>query len=464
VFQISVVVVAGLIGTLVRQIPSAALRDYGAYQRELLDLHARYDGAALLGWQFGPAMVDLFERLGLFRVFSSPWFAAFATILVISITACTLDRFPRLWREAREVRIAQADSYFDPKLPHRAVIGGRTADAEGRGGEGTLTAGAITEMLSRRHYAVSQVHDGETTFVYGDRNRYSKLATLLTHTGLVLFLVAGAVTGILGFETVVFLADGQSAPVQAVGTPDNLLVKNLGFAAPRNADGSFADFYSDIMVYRDGAEVARKRIRVNDPLTVGGFTFHQNTFGPAQSLEIRGPDGALVWTGPVILDEEILGLPAGTAAIPGSDLGLQLALTRDDAGSPVLALVGYRQPTSQAAQPQAAQIVFADRLHLGESTAPDVSAGYTVRWTAASAWTGMVIKTDPGAGIVWIAFILLISGVVVTFYLPRRRVWVRLRDGRAALVLRGERYVTVDRELDELVTDLRDRASRAPAT
>jgi cytochrome c biogenesis protein len=463
VFQISVVVVSGLIGTLMRQIPSAALHDYGAYQRELLDLHARYDGAALLGWQFGPAMVDLFERLGFFRVFSSPWFAAFATILVISITACTIDRFPRLWREAREVRIAQADSYFDPQLPHRAVVDSSLPVGEGRGGEGILTAQAIGEMLARRHYAVSHVHQGEASFVYGDRNRYSKLATLLTHTGLVLFLVAGAVTGILGYETVVFLADGQSAPVQAVGTPDNLLVKNLGFAAPRNADGSFADFYSDIVVYRDGTEVAHKRIRVNDPLTVAGFTFHQNTFGPAQSLEIRGPDGALVWTGSVILDEEILGLPAGTTAIPGSDLGLQLALTRDDAGSPLLALVGYRQPPTQPAQQPAqqnAQIVFADRLHLGESTSPDVSAGYTVRWTAASAWTGMVIKTDPGAGIVWIAFASLISGVVVTFYLPRRRVWVRLAEGRAALVLRAERYVSVDRELDELVADLRERAMR----
>jgi cytochrome c biogenesis protein len=435
----------------VRQIPSAALHDYGAYQRELLDLHARYDGAVLLGWQFGPAMVDLFERLGFFRVFSSPWFAAFATILVISITACTIDRFPRLWREAREVRIAQAESYFDPKLPHRAVIGGRTPDAEGRGGEGTLTAATIAEMLARRHYTVSQVHEGETAFVYGDRNRYSKLATLLTHTGLVLFLVAGAVTGVLGYETVVFLGDGQSAPVQAVGTRENLLVKNLGFAAPRNADGSFADFYSDIVVYRDGAEIGRKRIRVNDPLTVAGFTFHQNTFGPAEFLEIRGRDGALLWSGPVILDSEALGFPAGTTAIPGSDVGLQLVLARDDAGAPSLAYVGYRQESGT----QSASVLFFGKMHLGESAVPQDAGGFTMRWTAASAWTGMVIKTDPGAGIVWIAFASLISGLIVTFYLPRRRVWARLAGGRAALVLRGERYVAVDRELGELVDALR---------
>jgi cytochrome c biogenesis protein len=453
--QIALVVVAGLIGTLVRQIPSFALHDYGAYQRELQDLHARYDAASFLGWQFGPSMVDVFEGLGFFRVFSSPWFASLATILVLSIAACTVDRLPRLWREARDIRVVQADSYFDPRLPHRAVVGGSLPDEEGRGGEGHLDAASVAAALAGRRYAVRTLDDGHTTFVYGDRNRYSKLATLLTHTGLVLFLVAGAVTGTLGYETVVFLADGQSAPVQAVGTPDNLLVKNLGFAAPRNPDGTFADFYSDIVVYREGTEIARKRIRVNDPLTVAGFTFHQNTFGPAQSLEIRGPDGALLWTGPVILDSEVLGLPAGTAAIPGSDVGLQLVLASDDTGAPVLGLVGYRQAAGQSAD-----VVFADRLHLGESTTPEDSAGFTVRWTGASAWTGMVIKTDPGAGFVWIAFASLISGIVVTFYLPRRRVWARVLDGRATFVLRGERYVAVERELADLAGELRDRASR----
>ena len=455
VFQISLIVVAGLIGTLVRQIPSFALRDFGAYQRELQDLHARYDGAAILGWQFGPAMVDLFERLGFFRVFSSAWFAALATILVISIVACTLDRLPRLWREAREVRVVQAESYFEPRLPHRALVGGASPDAEGRAGEGLLSADAVAAALARRGYAVTRAPAPDATFVYGDRHRYSKLATLLTHTGLVLFLVGGAVTGTLGYETVVFLADGQSAPVQPVGTPDNLLVKNLGFAAPRHPDGTFADFYSDIVVYRDGVELARKRIRVNDPLTVAGFTFHQNTFGPAEALEIRAPDGQLLWAGPVILDGEALGFPAGTTAIPGTDVGLQLVLAREDGGVPFLAIVGYRQ----APGAQAAEVLFADRLAIGEATAPETT-GFTIRWTGASAWTGMVVKADPGAGIVWIAFASLISGLFLTFYLPRRRVWARVVGGQVGLVLRGERYVAVDRELAELVGVLRERALR----
>lgn len=441
VVQISLAVAAGLIGALLPQIPSSALRDYGAYQQQLTDLHARYDAATFLGWHFGPAMVDLFERLGLFRVFSSPWFAALATILVISIVACTLDRLPRLWREVHDVRIVQHDSYFDPALPHRAVV---AADLGGGG------ADSVAAVLSRHGYRVSRAEEGTRTFLYGDRYRYSRLATLLTHAGLIGFLVAGLVTGTLGFETVVFLATGQSAPVQPVGTPSNLLVKNLGFAAPRNPDGTFADFYSDIVVYQDGTEVASKRIRVNDPLTVAGFTFHQNTFGPAEGLEIHGPDGALLWTGPVILDTQAAGLPAGTTAIPGSDIGLELVLAKDDAGTPTVAYVGYRQ----AAGSQSASVLFFGKLHLGETSAPQDSGGFAIRWTDASAWTGMVIKTDPGANIVWVAFAALISGIVLTFYFPRRRVWARIAEGRIGLAMRAERYVAVDRELATLAADL----------
>ena len=143
---------------------------------------------------------------------------------------------------------------------------------------------AMATVLRRRRFKVQAATDDEATFTYGDRNRYFKMATLLTHLGLILFLVGGAVTGAFGFETAVFVGEAQTAPVQPVGTPGNLLLKNLGFEAPTRADGSFADFRTDLAVYRDGQEIARKTIRVNDPLTVDGFVFHQNSFGAAETL------------------------------------------------------------------------------------------------------------------------------------------------------------------------------------
>ena len=94
------------------------------------------------------------------------------------------------------------------------------------------------------------------------------MATLLTHTGLVLFLVAAAVTSRFGDEQGLVVAEGESLTVQPIGTPGLLLVRNLGFEAPGFETGSPTDFTTHLAVYRDGQQIAEKTIRVNDPLEV----------------------------------------------------------------------------------------------------------------------------------------------------------------------------------------------------
>jgi cytochrome c biogenesis protein len=442
VLLIILLAVSGLIGTVVRQFPSFALHNPADYAEQVAEMHRRWDPINLLGFQIGPGMVELFDWLGFFRVFSAPWFLLLLTVLVISIVCCTLDRTPRLWRQSHHVWVEQPDAFFDPRLPDRAALDHTDELA---------VAAAMRGSHFRVRRAVSA--DGQVTFLYGDRNQYVKMATLLTHLGLILFLAGGAITVALGFETVVFVGEGQTAPVQAVGTPDNLLVKVVSFEAPRRADGSFEDFRTDLAVYQNGEPVARKTIRVNDPLDVQGFVFHQNTFGPSADLEIRDPDGRLAWTGPVLLAGELLGLPQGFLTIPGSDIGLLLVLAEGADGTAVLALQGIGPPD----QTGASRIVFEGGLGLGGSSDPAVTGGYTVTWNRAGAFTGMVIKNDPGQNLIWIAFTSLIGGLVLTFYFPRRRVWARLEGGTARLAMLGDRYVDVPRELGRLTDAVRLR-------
>ena len=64
---------------------------------------------------------------------------------------------------------------------------------------------------------------------------------------------------------------------------------------------------------------------------------------------------------------------------------------------------------------------------------------------------------------------LLIAGITITFYRPRRRVWTRLApDGRLGIVWRSDRYVDVEREfgrlLDQLVAARRAWRSTGGAT
>ena len=72
-----------------------------------------------------------------------------------------------------------------------------------------------------------------------------------------------------------------------------------------------------------------------------------------------------------------------------------------------------------------------------------------------SEYTLLIAKRDPGAPIVWGAFVTLLIGLAITFYLPRRRIWARFgRDGRLDLVGRADRQVDFDREFGRLVDAL----------
>jgi hypothetical protein len=93
-------------------------------------------------------------------------------------------------------------------------------------------------------------------------------------------------------------------------------------------------------------------------------------------------------------------------------------------------------------------------LERGTSSQP-AGLDFSVGLTDYSDYTLLIAKHDPGQGLVWLAFLLLITGITITFYLPRRRAWAWLApDGRLRLVWRSDRYVNVEREFGRLLDDL----------
>jgi len=289
-----------------------------------------------------------------------------------------------------------------------------------------LTVEGVRSVLKRSGFHVREATDaGGTRFLYGDRHQYTKMATLLTHAGLVTFLIAAAVTSRLGDEQGLVVAVGDSLTVQPIGTPGLLLVKNYDFEAPGFDTGHPTDFTTDLAVFQDGTQIARKTIRVNDPLSVAGYTFHQNGFGPAPHLVLRSAAGAVLWDAPVPMTDTADGLPYASIGIPGRDMGLKLLLDKEADGTAVVVAIPYQvvgtgtdgEPIDDVYQPV--------DLHAGDtkvSQGLDLSIGVT----DFGQFTLLIAKRDPGQGLVWIAFALLIAGITITFYRPRRRVWTRL--------------------------------------
>ena len=436
VAQIIFLGLLGVVGMTIRQLPSFAFRSLGDYEAEMARLRAIYEPG------LGAATVDVLEQLQAFNIFTSPWFSGALVVLVVSIVVCTLDRTPRLWRQSADVRVVQPEPFFDPALPDRAIV------------PGAPPADVIGRVLRRHRFQVRTERSGEAIHLYGDRNQWTKLATLLTHLGLILFLVAAAVTSRLGDEQGLVVAEGDSLTVGPIGTPGLLLVRNFGFDAPGFETGQAADFTTDLAVYRDGQLVARRVVRVNEPLEAGGYSFHQNGFGPAPDLLIRDATGATLWSGPVPLTEQHEGLPFGILSVPSRDVGLQLLLDRGPGGVGVLLVLPYRVVGTRPDGSPEVSVLDPLAIARGETQAGR-GLDFTIGFQAMSDYTVLIARRDPGQAIVWAAFGSLITGILITFYLPRRRIWARLRpDGELALVGRSDRYVDFDREFGRLLDDL----------
>ena len=436
VVQIIVLALLAVVGMTLQQLPDGAFRSAGDYAAQMDVLRARYDPI------LGPGVVEALERLGAFAIFRSPWFSLGLVVLVVSIVVCTLDRTPRLWRGVSDVRVVQPEPFFDPRLPDRAAMTG-VAPAD------------VAAVVRARGFRVREATEPDgTVHVYGDRHQYTKLATLFTHLGLILFLVAAAVTARLGDEQGLVVPEGESLTVQPIGTPGLLLVKNLGFEAPGFETGMPTDFTTDLAVFQDGREIARKTIRVNDPLSVAGYTFHQNGFGAAPHVIVRDAAGRPLWDAQVPLTDSAADSPYGILAVPGRDLGLQLLLSRDADGVGVLLVLPYRIVGTDADGDPIPENYGAVTLLRGDTKVSD-ELGLSIELVDFGQYTLLIAKHDPGQGLVWLAFLALITGITITFYLPRRRVWARLAtDGRLGIVWRSDRYVDVEREFGRLLDDL----------
>jgi hypothetical protein len=259
-------------------------------------MHRAWDGIQPLGLPLGAALVDAFDTVGLFSVFSTPWFLVLMTVLTISIVCCTLDRTPRLWRTAHDVRVEQPAAFFDPTgAPGGPGTGdGRDAAPSARCRRGTGT----------RHFRRRRAGGTETaTFVCGEETRsWPPLPRASSSSS------SGERSRSLQASRRWSSWARTTAPVRPIRTPGNLLIKNHDFASPRRADGSFADFSTDLSVFRDGRRWPWNHPRER-PADRRCSVFHQNTFGPACDSRHPRCRGEARLDGPLLLDDELLDRP-----------------------------------------------------------------------------------------------------------------------------------------------------------
>jgi cytochrome c biogenesis protein ResB len=471
--------------------------------------------AAVSAWvefqkgKFGFA-TDTIYRLGLFTVFSSTWFVSGLALLVISICVCTMNRLAPVWRNVTQPQARVPDEYFERGQP---VITTAVADVE-----------ALAAELRRRRYKVSVTSDGGARYLFADRFPWAQLATFVSHLALVLFMAGGLVTLLTAKEEQLFVGEETSAPVFGVNDRDHMQVY-VQDAVGRFSDTGFPlDYRTQLVVYKNGQEVARGVTTVNKPLRYGGFAFHQSAYFPdGAALRVRDMatgrtvyDEVLALTssaatprvlvkdasGSVLLDDAIVPTDfvqdvAGTrVAIPGRSMVLWVG-GRPPAGGGPWQLVVYEiaggggqgvisegqsmqlgdlrltfvgmtgvPSTVVSSLPGADSDAVAElsdgpggkvltvgpvggqALALGVGQPVQVG-GLQYSFEGPREFAGITVRRDPGTTFIWVATGLLLLGLALTFYVPRRRLWGKIVGGQGVFRGLGGRFAAIEREVQQ---------------
>jgi cytochrome c biogenesis protein len=437
---ILVLAVLGVIGSLVIQAPPGVLTDPAAKADWLNEIRPRFGG-----------LTGIMDSLQLFQIFNSIIFRVVVAALTISLIACSIHRLPGMLQTATRPRVDVGPGFFEHAPQHEAIVV-RHTPAE--------TLDIVRGLLQGKRYRTLVADDG-TIHLYADRFRWAPFAGLIGHLSLVLILAGAIVGSTFGYRDSGFtIAEGSTLPVAA---EPGLTIQLIDFSDTYYAaTGAPEDYASQVVLYKDGTEVARHTIRVNDPLRYGDTTFYQAFFGSAAVMTVEDDKGTtLVSEGvPLAWRTTADNRPIGSFSIPGTQYVGWVIGTLGNGDSRV-------KPGQMEVDLYTADTgTQVDSKVIDQGSAATIG-GLTVTFNRESQFTGLNVARDPGVMLVWLGALLLFGGFVIRFTIPHKRLWARIvarPNGGAVLGLAslGNRDAALATEFENLVTTVR-QALQAPA-
>ncbi|MCZ4079293.1 cytochrome c biogenesis protein ResB [Rhodococcus sp. H36-A4] len=420
-----------------------------------------------------PTLGPLMDKLELFDVFSSFWFTAIYALLFISLIGCILPRCVEHGKALR-TRPVRAPRNLS-RLPHhrRYVADGSPEDTA-----------AIVQAQLRGWRVEKRESNGEVT-LSAEKGYLREFGNLVFHISLVLLLAAIALGKLFGYEgnVVVIANDGPGicstspaiydsfrAGLEVDGTGlEPLCVRVKDFKADYLENGQAEQFTSNIE-YQAGDDLANNVwksdvLQVNHPLRVAGDRVYLQGHGYAPTFTVTFPNGetrteTIQWQptdattflssgvmridppGGLYPDAEdrrknqiaIEGLFAPTAFFHDKLLSSSFPAMTD----PAVAIDIYKGDTGlDTGLPQSlftlnqeminqGRLVKQDRINLKPGEASTLSDGTTVRFDGAEEFVNLQVSHDPAQTWVLVFALTMMSGLLVSLVIKRRRVWVRL--------------------------------------
>jgi cytochrome c biogenesis protein len=477
------------------------------------------DAVAVRTWyDQHPQLAPVYDKLGLFNVYGSPWFAAIYILLMVSLVGCVLPRLRVYWRAMR-ARPPRAPRNLTRLPQSRTFTVGDTPD---------VVLERAVAVLRRRRYRVEveEVSSGSTSrSVAGERGYLREAGNLLFHASVLVVLVGFALGQLYGYKGGVITVVGQGfsnslsqyddfAPGSLFGpedlTPVNLTVKDfdVSFLTSGPNMGQPKDFSAKLAYSEEpGAPEKSYDLAVNHPLTLDGVSVFLVGHGYAPVVTVKDGNGDVAYQGPVVfLPQDSSFASFGVVKVPDAapkQLGFEglflptygFTMQRGpfsqfpDALDPVLSLVPYQGDLGMDAG-KAQSVYELDKDDLEPFASTDKSRGAnarvklspgdtvqlpdgagSIRFDRVDRWVKLQVSNSPGKGLALGGVLLGILGLMGSLFIRPRRAWVRVTrdpedDGRTVVELAGLDRSSggdLDVEVDALERELRaDRTQHTP--
>ena len=339
-----------------------------------------------------PKLTPVYERLDLFNVYSSPWFAAVYLLLMVSLVGCIVPRLAVYWRAMRAqppaaprnlTRMPESASYVTDEEPEvvleraRGLLKGyrlRGLDTPSPSGSGYSTSeqgspsGSGYSTSDTSGYSTS-----DTSAVSAERGYLREAGNLLFHLSLIIVLVGFALGSMFGYKGGVIVVVGKDYGFTNTLNqyddfdPGSLFQKDdldpFSFniedfkvewltSGPRQG---MARAFSSKLAYCekcDGSDDQSYDLRVNHPLTIGGTEVFLIGHGYAPVITVRDGEGNISYSGPtVFLPENQTFFSFGVVKAPTAkpkQVGLEgvfyPTFILDDAGNPATLMGDDKNP------------------------------------------------------------------------------------------------------------------------
>ena len=441
-----------------------------------------------------PFAGPILDRLSLFDVFASPWFAAVYLLLFISLAGCVL---PRTLEHARQ--IVQPPPLAPKNLSRLSAYVAWTSQ--------TAPEVALPDAQNAWKSAGWRVRSDED-WVSAEKGYSRETGNLLFHLSLLVILAAVGFGGALGAKGTVIVREGSGfannvtqydtySPGRMFSndqlTPFSFTLKkfNASYQVGGDQNGAARSFSADVEVRNAPSASARKvTIEVNKPLRVEGTTVYLVGHGYAPQFTVRNSKGEVVWQdAAVFLPQDGNFTSTGVVKAPDTvpQLGFQgffLPTVTDDfsqgprsifpaannpqvflsAWSGDLGLDGGIPQSVYRLDTKAMKRLGIEELKPGESWKLPQGKG-TVAFTGFNEWASFSITRDPGKAPALVAAFLAIFGLTLSLLVPRRRMWLRItkqQDGSNLFEVAGLSKTEAPGLLDEVQRLAQQVKAKAP--